>query len=245
MFSCATLPFLVCSPCALVARLMRPGFCLLFRCFVVQHSTCHGGPLQPCVLPQIRAEPPQLVGQWRLGQHGAGASAQSASVCICVGVGVGVGAGVGASVVFVVVMVSDLSLPCELTRSRPWRAFYVTDRPASAQIWDLRAGHSVRSIFGPYIAGDAVDVHQDVILTGSCRTESVLQVRESSHWCACAGLSQGCVLVSHVACDGADRLRMRVELTHHTCFVWFACFSSCGCTCVCPDLGPWLRLLDR
>lgn len=43
------------------------------------------------------------------------------------------------------------------------------------QIWDIRAGHSVRSIFGPYIAGDAVDVHGNTILTGSHRLDSAVQ----------------------------------------------------------------------
>lgn len=46
---------------------------------------------------------------------------------------------------------------------------------STVQVWDTRVGHSVRSIFGPFVAGDAVDVHGDVILTGSNRPENALQ----------------------------------------------------------------------
>ncbi|CAM9233946.1 unnamed protein product, partial [Sphacelaria rigidula] len=37
------------------------------------------------------------------------------------------------------------------------------------QYWDMRVGHSVRSIFGPHISGDSVDICGDEILTGSWR----------------------------------------------------------------------------
>ncbi len=47
----------------------------------------------------------------------------------------------------------------------------------TVQIWDLRTGHSVRSIYGPHICGDALDVNaQGHILTGSWRPERALQV---------------------------------------------------------------------
>lgn len=47
----------------------------------------------------------------------------------------------------------------------------------TVQIWDLRAGHSVRSIYGPHICGDALDVNaQGHILTGSWRPEKALQI---------------------------------------------------------------------
>jgi len=45
----------------------------------------------------------------------------------------------------------------------------------TVQIWDLRVKSSVRSIFGPHIAGDSVDICGDTILTGSWRPENVLQ----------------------------------------------------------------------
>ncbi|KAJ4456028.1 putative F-box and WD-40 domain protein 7 [Paratrimastix pyriformis] len=44
------------------------------------------------------------------------------------------------------------------------------------QVWDLRVDHSVRSIYGPHICGDALDIHEDQILTGSWRTQDALQL---------------------------------------------------------------------
>lgn len=46
------------------------------------------------------------------------------------------------------------------------------------QIWDLRAGHSVRGIYGPHLAGDALDINSrgDELLTGSWRPESPLEL---------------------------------------------------------------------
>lgn len=43
------------------------------------------------------------------------------------------------------------------------------------QVWDLREGQSVRNIYGPKIYGDAIDVHEGLILTGSCRPDNQLQ----------------------------------------------------------------------
>ncbi|KAI8853417.1 WD40-repeat-containing domain protein [Chytridium lagenaria] len=46
------------------------------------------------------------------------------------------------------------------------------------QIWDVRVGHSVRSIFGPHICGDAVDLDDtgDKIVTGSYSKDNQIQV---------------------------------------------------------------------
>lgn len=45
------------------------------------------------------------------------------------------------------------------------------------QIWDIRAGHSVRGIYGPHVAGDAIDINdRDEILTGSWRPENPLEL---------------------------------------------------------------------
>ncbi|KAG1707062.1 hypothetical protein DVH05_026258 [Phytophthora capsici] len=45
------------------------------------------------------------------------------------------------------------------------------------QIWDLRVGHSVRGIYGPHVAGDAVDMNlRGEILTGSWRPENPLEI---------------------------------------------------------------------
>lgn len=48
----------------------------------------------------------------------------------------------------------------------------------TVQIWDTRAGYSVRSIFGPHICGDALEVHRNgkEILTGSWRPDNALEV---------------------------------------------------------------------
>ena len=37
----------------------------------------------------------------------------------------------------------------------------------TVKVWDLRSGDPVRSIFGPYITGDSIDIHDGFILTGS------------------------------------------------------------------------------
>jgi COMPASS component SWD3 len=44
------------------------------------------------------------------------------------------------------------------------------------QIYDLRAGMVVDSIFGPEISGDALDVYEDMILAGSNRNKDVIQM---------------------------------------------------------------------
>jgi len=43
------------------------------------------------------------------------------------------------------------------------------------QIWDIRERESVRTIFGPHLCGDAIDYRDNVILTGSWRSEKQLQ----------------------------------------------------------------------
>jgi len=43
-------------------------------------------------------------------------------------------------------------------------------------IWDLRVRRSVRSIYGPYVCGDSLDVKGDTILTGSWRHTNPLQL---------------------------------------------------------------------
>ncbi|CAD7956116.1 unnamed protein product [Amoebophrya sp. A120] len=48
----------------------------------------------------------------------------------------------------------------------------------TVQVWDTRKGQSIRSIYGAYICGDAVDLNHDgsEILTASYRTTDTLQV---------------------------------------------------------------------
>ena len=46
------------------------------------------------------------------------------------------------------------------------------------QIWDIRIGRSVRSIYGPYLCGESLDIDDDgeKIVTGSFRNKDQLQV---------------------------------------------------------------------
>jgi WD40 repeat protein len=44
------------------------------------------------------------------------------------------------------------------------------------QFWDIRQGASVRSIYGPHICGDALDICGNEILTGSWRPENQLEI---------------------------------------------------------------------
>lgn len=44
------------------------------------------------------------------------------------------------------------------------------------QVWDARLGRAVRSIFGPYICGDALDVQRGTVLSGSWRHTRPLEL---------------------------------------------------------------------
>jgi len=44
------------------------------------------------------------------------------------------------------------------------------------QFYDLREGNIVRSIYGPHICGDAIDMKGDYLLTGSWSTENQIQI---------------------------------------------------------------------
>lgn len=46
----------------------------------------------------------------------------------------------------------------------------------TVQIWDLRMGGPVRSLLGPSICGDSLDLFDGFILTGSYRQENPLEV---------------------------------------------------------------------
>lgn len=71
---------------------------------------------------------------------------------------------------------------CQLLVSGGW------DR--TLQVWDLRLARSVRSFFGPYICGDALDMRGGVLVTGSWRHANPLQLwdfgsgRLLTNWCA-------------------------------------------------------------
>jgi len=46
----------------------------------------------------------------------------------------------------------------------------------NVKLWDVRTGTAVRSIYGPYICGDALDIHDGYVLTGSWRADKSLQM---------------------------------------------------------------------
>ena len=46
------------------------------------------------------------------------------------------------------------------------------------KIWDIRTGNVLRSIYGPYICGDSVDISNGVIMSGSYRDSTPLQLWE-------------------------------------------------------------------
>jgi COMPASS component SWD3 len=46
----------------------------------------------------------------------------------------------------------------------------------TVQIWDIRVGAAVRSIYGPHICGDALDVVGNTIVTGSWRPDKQLEL---------------------------------------------------------------------
>eukprot|EP00899_Mesostigma_viride_P013180 jgi/Mesvir1/21863/Mv04240-RA.1 len=83
---------------------------------------------------------------------------------------------------------NDSSIQGEITTGHSNRVFAVRFHPTDAnvvmsagwdntiQIWDTRVGYSVRSIFGPHICGDALDVRGNTVLTGSWRREDPLQL---------------------------------------------------------------------
>ena len=45
----------------------------------------------------------------------------------------------------------------------------------TVQIWDIRTGFSERSIYGPHLCGDSMDIQNDVLVTGSWRNEDPLE----------------------------------------------------------------------
>merc|ERR1712154_703095 len=47
-------------------------------------------------------------------------------------------------------------------------------------LWDLRSKNCFRSIFGPHIAGQTIDIQNDIIVTGSWRIRNTIQLFEFS-----------------------------------------------------------------
>jgi len=44
------------------------------------------------------------------------------------------------------------------------------------QVWDTRLNYAVRSLFGPHVCGDGMDIRDNTILTGSWRPEKQIQM---------------------------------------------------------------------
>jgi hypothetical protein len=68
----------------------------------------------------------------------------------------------------------------------------------TVQIYDLRAGLAVRTIFGPHVCGDALDIATAAgggyLLTGSWRPEEQLQVRKPA-----------CIIITHILAISSPR----------------------------------------
>lgn len=80
----------------------------------------------------------------------------------------------------------------------------------TVQVWDLRAGQAVRSIYGPHVCGNAIDVNGDTIVTGSWRESETLQL-----WSLASG-----ALIETLAWGGDAR--------DPACFLYSAQFSREG-----------------
>ena len=52
----------------------------------------------------------------------------------------------------------------------------LTPTSPHGQIWDLRVGKSMRSLYGAYLCGDAMDIKDGSVLTGSWRSKDALQL---------------------------------------------------------------------
>jgi len=82
----------------------------------------------------------------------------------------------------------------------------------TVQIWDLRAGAAVRSIFGPHICGDALDICGEEIVTGSWRQKDQLQTWDfgtgnlisTVPWVANPLQSSGPACMLYAACFSKD-----------------------------------------
>lgn len=46
----------------------------------------------------------------------------------------------------------------------------------TVQVWDIRAGYAIRSMFGPHVCGDSVDIHNNTVVTGSWRANNQLEL---------------------------------------------------------------------
>lgn len=68
------------------------------------------------------------------------------------------------------------------------------------QIWDVRQDVPVRSVFGPHITGDAVDLYGHEILSGSWRPDKQLQVFDAAQHLSC--VARRCLVASVVTFDG-------------------------------------------
>jgi len=46
----------------------------------------------------------------------------------------------------------------------------------NVKIWDIRQGHPVRNIAGPYICGSSIDINNGYLVTGSYRDEKQIEL---------------------------------------------------------------------
>lgn len=80
----------------------------------------------------------------------------------------------------------------------------------TVQFFDTRTDNTVRSIFGPHICGDAVDVNHNVIVTGSWRPDNPLQLWDFG------------------SCSLIETVPWTLGLNEEPCFLYCAQFSKEG-----------------
>jgi WD40 repeat protein len=80
----------------------------------------------------------------------------------------------------------------------------------TVQFWDMRVGYAVRSIFGPHICGDSLDIVGHRIITGSWRPDKQLEIWDSR------------------TCEKVSDISWHVQAHQPPCMLYAAQFSKEG-----------------
>ena len=104
--------------------------------------------------------------------------------------------------------------------------------PPRVQVWDLAEGTPRASIYGPHLCGDALDVRDGELLTGSWRPTKQVQL-----WDAASGVLSSELPFVHKGVDGRDE----------ACNVYAAQFSKAGAATIAAggSGNNEMRLFDR
>mmetsp|Transcript_25713 Transcript_25713/g.33230 ORF Transcript_25713/g.33230 Transcript_25713/m.33230 type:complete len:402 (+) Transcript_25713:112-1317(+) len=78
--------------------------------------------------------------------------------------------------------------------------------------WDLRSGEVTRSLFGPHLSGDSLDIFDDVVLTGSWRPQNILETWDFNT----------CEKIEEIPWHRTTHVR------HQPCMLYTAAFSPNG-----------------